>query len=208
MAEIILSDDLSVEAARRGDRAAFNRLVERYQRQAYNVAYRTLGHPEEAADATQDAFLAAFQAIRSFRGGSFRAWLLRIVVNACYDQLRRRRQPLDSLEGLGANAEVEVGPPDPGPGPEQAALGHETAEAVERALERLPVDQRLVVVLCDVQGLSYEETADALELALGTVKSRLSRARARLRDDLIARGELPGQTQRPNTMGPQGQAAT
>ena len=191
-----------MEAARRGDVGAFNRLVERYQRLAYNVAYRTLGRPEEAADATQDAFLSAFRAIRDFRGESFRAWLLRIVVNACYDQLRRRqRHPTDSLEALAEQAEMEVAPPDPTPGPEPAALAGETAAVIQEALGRLAADQRLVVVLCDVQGLSYEEAAAALEVAVGTVKSRLSRARVRLRDELAARGELPTAARRPYNEG-------
>jgi RNA polymerase sigma-70 factor (ECF subfamily) len=191
-----------VEAARNGDVGAFNRLVECYQRLAYNVAYRTIGQPEEAADATQEAFLSAFRAVREFRGDSFKAWLLRIVVNACYDQLRRRqRQPADSIERLSEQTETEVAPPDPGIGPEVAALKTETAEAIQRALDVLPHDQRLVVVLCDVQGLSYDEAAAALELAVGTIKSRLSRGRARLRDELTARGELPGAARRPISEG-------
>ena len=188
----------SLEAARRGDVHAFNRLVERYERLAYNVALRTLGQPEEAADATQDAFLAAFRAIGSFRGEAFRPWLLRIVVNCCYDLLRkRRRQPAESLERLDQDDEAAILPPDPQPGPEQAAATGETGAAIQAALDRLPDEQRAVVVLCDVQGLSYEEVAEALELAVGTVKSRLSRARARLRDDLAARGELPSVRERP-----------
>lgn len=188
----------SVEAARRGDVAAFNRLVERYERLAYNVAYRTLGQPEEAADATQDAFLSAFRAIRGFRGESFKAWLLRIVVNACYDQLRhRQRHPTESLEALAEDHETDLAPPSPGPGPELAALSSETAEVIQQALDRLSPDHRLVAILCDVQGLSYEEAAAALEVALGTVKSRLSRARTQLRDELAARGELPTAVRRP-----------
>jgi RNA polymerase sigma-70 factor (ECF subfamily) len=177
--------------------AAFNQLVDSYQRLAYNVAYRTLGQAEEAADATQDAFLSAFRAISDFRGGSFKAWLLRIVVNACYDQLRRRqRQPTDSLEALADSSHADLAPSDPALGPEPTALGQETAEAIQQALDRLAPEQRLTVVLCDVQGLSYEEAAAALEVAIGTVKSRLSRARAQLRDELIARGELPAAAKR------------
>jgi RNA polymerase sigma-70 factor, ECF subfamily len=172
--------------------------VERYQRLAYNVAYRTLGQPEEAADATQEAFLSAFRAIGHFRGDSFKAWLLRIVVNACYDQLRRRqRHPSDSLEALSEQHETEITAADSGPGPELQALGRETAEVIQEALGTLAADQRLVVVLCDVQGLSYEEAAAVLGVAVGTVKSRLSRGRFRLRDHLAARGELPAASRRP-----------
>jgi RNA polymerase sigma-70 factor (ECF subfamily) len=181
-----------IEAARQGDLEAFNRLVERYERLAFNVAYRTLGQRDEAVDATQEAFFSAFRAIGSFRGVSFKSWLLRIVVNCCYDQLRRRqRQPTDSLEALSERHAFDPPLPDRRPGPEAAALSQETAEAIQRALATLPDDQRMVVVLCDVQGLSYEEAADTLDLAVGTLKSRLSRARARLRVELTARGELP-----------------
>ena len=177
--------------------AAFNLLVEQHQRLAYNVAFRTLGQPEEAADATQEAFLSAFRGIRGFRGDSFKHWLLRIVVNACHDQLRRKqRRPATSLEAIGQDEETEVAPPDPAPGPESLALGRETAETIQRALATLAADHRLVVVLCDVQGLSYEEAAEVLEVAVGTVKSRLSRARAQLRDELTARGELPAASRR------------
>lgn len=185
-----------MEAARRGDVAAFNRLVDAYQSLAYNVAYRTLGQAETAADATQDAFLAAFRGIREFRGASFRAWLLRIVVNTCYDCLRRqRRRPADSLEAL-VEQEHAGEPLDPSPGPERTALQRETAALIQRLLDELPAEQRLAVVLCDVQGLSYEEAAEALAVPLGTVKSRLARGRAQLRDALAARGELPSRPRR------------
>jgi RNA polymerase sigma-70 factor (ECF subfamily) len=200
MAGPTFEEKASVEAARRGDVDAFNLLVELYQRLAYNVAYRTLGSPEEACDAMQDAFLSAFRALGEFRGGSFKAWLLRIVVNACYDQLRRRqRHPTSSLDALAEEGEATTNmPPDPGPGPELEVLRGETAEVIQQALGNLATDQRVVVVLCDVQGLSYEEAAAALEVPVGTIKSRLSRARAHLRDELAARGELPAAVLRPH----------
>lgn len=189
-----------IRAAQRGGIEAFNRLVEQHQRQVYNVCYRTLGNAEDAADATQEAFLGAYRGIGSFRGTTegFRPWLLRIAVNACYDQLRRRKRRLaDSLEASSASRDVdeEPGPADrladPAPGPEQQALTSETARRIQAALARLSPDQRLTVVLCDVQGLSYEEAAQVMWVELGTVKSRLSRARAQLRDLLQAAGELP-----------------
>jgi RNA polymerase sigma-70 factor (ECF subfamily) len=196
-----LAERAWIEAARRGDLDAFNCLVEQYQRLAYNVALRTVGHPEEAADATQDAFLAAFRGIRSLRGESFRSWLLRIVVNACYDQLRRqRRQPAVSIDALTRPEELAAPePPDAGRGPELAALDRETGAAIQQALDRLPTEQRLVAVLCDVQELSYEEAASVLEVPIGTIRSRLSRARARLRDELTASGELRRAAQRHST---------
>jgi RNA polymerase sigma-70 factor (ECF subfamily) len=191
------AESRALEAAQRGDTEAFNELVLTYQTSVYNVALRTLGHPEDAADATQDAFLSAYRAIHEFRGGSFKAWLLRIAVNTCYDILRRRqRRPSTSLEVIveetGDNARLA----DRQIGPERAALAAETVATVEQALLTLPDDQRVVVVLCDVQGLSYEEAADVEGIALGTVKSRLSRARARLRQFLVDRGELPAELER------------
>ncbi|MBI4493473.1 MAG: sigma-70 family RNA polymerase sigma factor [Chloroflexi bacterium] len=189
----MLQEQLWLSRAQKGDHASFNALVLAYQRQVYNLAFRTLGDADGAADATQDAFLSAYRALRSFRGGSFRAWLLRIAVNACYDRLRRqRRQPADSLERLVESLGDAALAPDPAPGPEPAALGAETAAHLQASILALPEEQRVVVVLSDVQGLSYEEIAAVLGLSLGTVKSRLSRARAKLREYLVARGELPG----------------
>jgi RNA polymerase sigma-70 factor (ECF subfamily) len=186
----------ALRAAQGGDVAAFNTLVQAYQRQVYNLCYRTLGNGEDAADATQDAFLSAFRGLKTFRGQSagFRAWLLRVAVNACYDQLRRRqRRPADSLDAP-TDAADEIGLSerlvDVSPGPEQQALSGEVARQIEGAMDRLPPEQRLAVVLCDIQGLSYDEAATVMSVELGTVKSRLSRARANLRDLLLASGEL------------------
>lgn len=188
-----LQEQLWLSRAQKGDVSSFNALVLAYQRRVYNLAYRALGNPQDAADVTQDAFLSAYRAINSFRGGSFRAWLLRIATNACYDRLRRhRRQPAESLEDLLASLGDAAPVSDPDPGPEPAALGAETVAQVQAGLLTLPEEQRMVVVLSDVQGLVYEEIAEALGLSLGTVKSRLSRGRAKLRDYLSARGELPG----------------
>src|SRR5579859_4899720 len=194
----------ALEAAQGGDVAAFNTLVLVYQRQVFNVCYRTLGNAEDAADATQDALLSAFRGLKTFQGSAagLRGWLLRIAVNACYDHLRRRqRRPADSLDALGgADPEHEISPAarvaDPAETPEQRSLSAETAEAIQAAIDRLSPDQRLTVILCDVQGLSYDEAAEAMSVELGTVKSRLSRARAQLRDLLVAKGELPSSSQR------------
>ncbi len=187
----------ALEAAQQGDVAAFNELVLTYQTAVYNVALRTIGNPDDAEDATQEAFLSAYRAIREFRGGSFKAWLLRIAVNACYDQLRRRqRRPARSLDELTEQGDVDFEPLDSDLGPESAALGAETSGVIQAGLATLPRDQQLLVILCDVQGLSYEEAAVVSQAALGTVKSRLSRARARLRDYLKERGELPGDLRR------------
>ncbi|MBI2304924.1 MAG: sigma-70 family RNA polymerase sigma factor [Chloroflexi bacterium] len=182
-------EEALIARSRGGDVNAFNLLVERYQRMVYSVVFRMLGHRQEAEDVTQEAFLSAFQGVARFRGGSFRAWLLRIAANACYDHLRfRRRRPTVSLDVL----ESESGNPLPGhiASPEEHVLRGELARLIEEGLGQLPEEQRLAVVLCDVQGFSYEEAAEATRSSLGTVKSRLSRGRARLRDFFKEHREL------------------
>lgn len=185
-----------IQDALGGDLNAFNALVLAHQAVAYNLAYRILGDSAQAEDATQEAFLSAYRKLRSYRGGSFRAWVLRIVTNASYDELRRRkRRPALSLEGMGENPD---GPDDPGEflapsgeeGPEQAAERSELARALTRCLENLPVEFRAVAVLVDVQGFDYAEAAAVVNKPVGTVKSRLARARARLRDCLDSHREL------------------
>jgi RNA polymerase sigma factor (sigma-70 family) len=155
---------------------AFNELVLRHQAVVYNVCLRMLGDPQQAEDATQETFFAAYRSIKSFRGGVFRGWLLRIAANQCYDALRqRRRRPIEPL----SDEPLVV---DPGPKPDDLAVGTETVAALEAAISRLSPEQRLCVLLIDVQGLDYDEAAEAMSLNLGTVKSRLSRARAQLRE--------------------------
>lgn len=195
--------ETALRHARNGDVGAFNVLVVAYQRQVFNVCLRALGNAEDAADATQDALLNAFRGLRSFAGTSdgLRAWLLRIAVNTCYDHLRRRRRrPADSLdadrEGEDTSGPLADRLVDAGHGPEALSLSSETARNIELALDRLSPDQRLTVVLCDVQGLSYEEAAQVMSVEVGTVKSRLSRARAHLRDLLAELGELPARLER------------
>ena len=197
--------DVALTAARRGELGAFNTLVEVFQRQVFNVCYRTLGNAEDAADAAQETFLSAYRGLKTFNGSAsgMRGWLLRIAINACYDQLRRRqRRHADSLDAMGS-ADAEQGPPsaaerlpDPAPDPEQRSLSAESARTIQQAIDSLPPDQRLTVVLCDVQGLSYDEAAQIMAVELGTVKSRLSRARAQLRAVLVEKGELPARSAR------------
>lgn len=181
-----------IRRSREGDLESFNRLVEMYQGQVYSLAFRMLGAAAPAEDATQETFLAAYRNLRSFRGGSFRAWLLRIGTNACYDQLRAAHRTAGaSLEAILENPGSH--PPSPAPSPEQEALRLELAREIQKAIADLPPDQRSVLVLADIEGLSYEEVAQATGSSLGTVKSRLSRARARVRDYFAQRRELlPG----------------
>lgn len=181
-----------IDAARRGDVGSFNQLVLNYQSMAYNLAYRILGNRDAAADATQDAFLSVFKAIGKFRGGSFKAWLLRIVTNACYDQLRlKQRRPATSLDALLVLESAPVQSlTDPGESPEEYAVRQELNRAIQVGIGTLPPEQRIALVLSDVQGLSYQEIAEVTGASLGTVKSRLSRARGKLRDFLLEQREL------------------
>ena len=174
-------------SAQRGDLEAFNRLVLAYQDALYNTALRILGDEPAASDATQEAFISAFRSLASYRGGSFRAWLLRTVTNACYDELRRRqRRPSIPLEPVSDNEEVETPHwlADPTPTPEEQVDQAELEHAIQHCLDNLPADFRAVVVLADIQGLDYSEVAAALQKPLGTIKSRLARARLKLRDCL------------------------
>jgi RNA polymerase sigma-70 factor, ECF subfamily len=193
-----------IARGQQGDRTAFNALVEKHQNAAYALALRMLGDPDTAADVTQEAFFSAYRALGSFHGSSFRAWLLRIVSNGCYDVFRARgRQPVTSLEAMlehddssSSDSRLPSAMVDPSWSPEENALRVETIHTIEAALLLLPPDQRLAVVLCDIQGMSYEEVARIMETPLGTVKSRIARARAQLRTILTRGGELSSPPQR------------
>lgn len=185
-------EPLLIERAQQGDLAAFNCLVESYQRAVYNLCLRMLSSPQPAEDATQEAFISAYRSLDSFRGGSFRSWLYRIASNACYDEMRRQKaRPARSLEAPAwPDEEIRLDVPDEGLSPEEHAQNAELRAALQAALMDLPEDQRLVVVLCDVQGMDYGEIAEITKTNLGTVKSRINRARSRLREALLKRGEL------------------
>ncbi len=185
-----LDDEPAVVArAVAGDRVAFASLMEHYQSACYGLAWRLLGDADAAADATQDAFVHAYDAIGRFRGGVFRSWLLRITANASYDLLRRaQRRPTSPLPDPDAG-EVEL-PDTRAPDPVVEATRADLYRHLEDALQQLPEDQRAVVVLCDVYGLDYGEVAATTAVALGTVKSRLHRGRLRLRELLADQREL------------------
>ncbi len=184
-----------IERSRGGDLEAFNALVVAYQGPVYSLCLSMLGAQQPAEDVTQETFISAFRNVSHMRGPSVRSWLLRIAANACIDELRRRkRHPQLSLDARRDDDDREVAydVPDSAPGPEQLAVRVELRQALEAELLQLPVDQRLAVVLCDIEGLAYEEIAAAMGTSVGTVKSRISRGRARLRTALEARPELFG----------------
>jgi RNA polymerase sigma-70 factor (ECF subfamily) len=173
-----MDDESLLERARHGDSAAFTALVERYQDELYTMALRLLGTPADAADVVQETFLRAYMNLPNLRATSVRGWLFRVAVNASRDVQRRAvRRPADPLDpGDGKVLEL----PSQELGPEAAAEARERAEAIRSALMDLPLDYRVAVVLRDVNDLSYEEIAEALHVPMGTVKSRLSRARLQL----------------------------
>jgi RNA polymerase sigma-70 factor (ECF subfamily) len=184
-----------VNSALKGELDAFNRLVLAYQDMAFNVAYRILGDDDLAQDATQNAFLSAYKNLRAFRGGSFKAWVLRMVTNSCYDELRRKqRRPTIPIESMVDDGEDQVDAEDwiasDDPTPEVTMEQAEVEHAIQHCLERLTPDFRTVVVLVDIQGMDYDEAARSIESPLGTVKSRLARARVNLRDCLHGFEEL------------------
>ena len=189
-----------IKKAQNGDVAAFNRLVLQYQEAVYNVAYRIMGEPQSAEDATQEAFISAYKSLKSFRGGSFRSWLMRIATNACYDELRRRkRRPQTSLDKITDENESFAFLRSPDDGPEIAQQRLEIMHAIEDCLRILPDEQRITAVLGDVEGYDYQEIAGITGVSLGTVKSRMSRARAKLRDCLQGVKELLPATYRLST---------
>jgi len=190
-----MDETLLIEDAMAGDMNAFNRLVLEYQEKAFNLAYRMLNDEDAAADATQNAFISAYRNLHSYRGGSFRAWVMRMVTNTCYDELRRRqRRPTVPLEPMNTEEDEEVESPawlaDDSPDPEEQVENRELEKAISHCIQGLPDDFRAVVVMIDVQGFDYAEVSEATGKPLGTIKSRLARARLRLRDCLSGFREL------------------
>jgi RNA polymerase sigma-70 factor (ECF subfamily) len=181
-----------IEQAQKGDIQAYNTLVLHYQDMVYNLAYRIMGEPGAAADAAQEAFISAYKSLKRFRGGSFKSWLLRIVTNACYDELRyRKRRPQSSLDEITEDNESSaLLESQKAVGPEEHSQQTELVQAIENCLDDLPEEQRMATVLCDVEGYDYSEIAEIMSTSLGTVKSRISRARSKLRDCLQTAGEL------------------
>jgi len=185
------NEDALIHAAQKGDLHAFNQLVLQFQGLVYNVAYRILGDGELAADVAQESFIKAYNGISGFRGGSFKAWLTRIATNACYDALRhKQRRPADSIDDMAVEPEYMPHLQSDEESPDSYVVRSELSDLIQACINELPDDQRITLVLADIQGMSYQEIADITGVSLGTVKSRLSRARARLRDFLLVHEEL------------------
>jgi RNA polymerase sigma-70 factor (ECF subfamily) len=172
---------VDIALAKQGDVSSFNRLVERYQMRAYNLSLRLLRDHDEALDACQESFIKAWKKLRDFKGGSFKAWILKIVVNSCRDQQRKKKPtlPLDmDISSSATSVEEEV-------------LQHELGQEILKGLSCLNFAERSAVTLFDIEGLSYQEVAEVMSCPLGTVKSRLSSGRRKLRDFLLKSELLP-----------------
>jgi RNA polymerase sigma-70 factor (ECF subfamily) len=190
------AEGLWIEQAAQGDLEAFNRLVLMYQDMAYNHAYALLGDPALSEDAAQESFLKAFQNIGTLRGGSLRPWLLKIVTNSAYDLLRRTHRhptaPLFPVDEDGEEMESPAWIADPNASVQQTVEQKEETEQIYRLLDELPPVYRSVLTLIDIHELDYTEAARILNVPLGTVKSRLARARLQMKEKLSRDPALPG----------------
>jgi RNA polymerase sigma-70 factor (ECF subfamily) len=174
-----------IRLAKKNDLDAFNQLVIAHQDQAFRVAYRILHNEPAAQDATQDAFISAFEKIHTFHGGSFKAWLLRIVTNKCYDEIRRyKSRPQQDLNPIFSGEGDEIENPDwlidDDALPEERAAQAELNRAIQGCIDGLPPEFRAVLILIDVEGMDYKTTSSIIQSPMGTVRSRLARARERI----------------------------
>lgn len=187
-------DNAIIESVLQGDVNAFEKLVTKYEKTVYNLALRMTGNAEDAADMTQESFLKAYRSLTSFRGESkFSVWLYRITSNVCLDFLRSKsRRPVLSLtveDSDGEETELEI--PDLSADPEEKLLSSLTREAVQRGLDSLPAQQKEILLLREISGLSYGEISETLGLEISTVKTRIFRARKRLAAFLVEDGNIP-----------------
>jgi len=167
-----MEESVFIEHAKKGDLNSFNQLVLKYQEQVFNLACRMMNDETTAQDISQDTFISAYKNIRSFRGGSFRAWLLRIATNNCYDEMRRKKRT------------------DDGEFPEEFIESRELGSAIQRCIDQLQDNFKAVIILVDVHGFGYEEASRIASTPIGTVRSRLARARQRVQDCLQQFWEL------------------
>jgi RNA polymerase sigma-70 factor, ECF subfamily len=192
MGELVMEEIELIRAALQGDLEAFNQLVLTHQDSVYNQACYLLNDPTVAEDISQEVFILAFQKLSQYRGGSFRAWLLRIATNACYDEIRRwkrkRQIPLIPLDGEGDGMESPGWIADQGPSIEELAEQDEFMSKIHEYLDELPAGMKTAVLLVDIQELDYVEAAQVLGVPVGTLKSRLVRGRLKLRSRLMDSG--------------------
>ena len=184
-----MDTQFTLQRAMRGDPQAFEELVTPLEKMVWSVAYRILGSREDAEDAAQDAMIRAYRSIRSYREeASFKTWMYRIAVTAALDLRRkkstRQAESLDALHEIGT-----LDPKDPNPGPEEAVLRHSRQEEIRQALAMLPEEQRIPLMLFSMEGWDYEAIASHLSVPIGTVKSRISRARRAMAQNLHSNTE-------------------
>ena len=184
-----MDENRLIQRASNGDAASFNSLMGLHERRMYAVALRMCGNPEDAQDCLQEAMLRIYRSIAGFKGqASFSTWVYRITMNTCLDELRKRKNRQNtSLDGL---LDTGWSPVDGGETPEGHALRQEVRGILMSIIQELPEDMRAAVVLRDIQGYSYDEISEILDANVGTIKSRISRGRERLREKIAARSEL------------------
>ena len=185
----MMKEEKLIARAVKGDAAAFNELLAGHEKKMYAVCLRMCANHEDAQDCLQEAMLRVYRSISGFKGQSaFSTWLYRVTMNTCLDELRRRKgKATTSLDGL---LDSGWSPSDEEDTPEKHAIGAEQRRAVQTMIAELPEDMRAAVVLRDIQGYSYEEISQMLEINVGTIKSRISRGREKLREKIIAKPEL------------------
>lgn len=186
-----ITDEQLIHQASRGDAAAFEQLMRAQEGRMYAVALRMCGNREDALDCVQEAMLRVYRAMKGFKGqSSFATWIYRVTMNTCLDELRRRK--VRTASSLDAMLDAGWAPTDESDTPEQHSVASEQRRMLEQAIAGLPEDMRAAIVLRDVQGFSYEEIAEMLDANVGTIKSRISRGREKLREVLRRQPELFG----------------
>ncbi|WHH59938.1 sigma-70 family RNA polymerase sigma factor [Petroclostridium sp. X23] len=182
-------EKMMVQKCKGGDMAAFEQLIENYQKKVFNIAYRILGNPDDASDMAQEVFLKVYKSISNFKEeSSLSTWIYRIATNVCLDEVRKRKKAavvsINSTIQL-EDGEINVQMEDEGPGPDQLVEEKELREEVRKAIESLNDEHKVAIILRDINGFSYEEISNILQCSLGTVKSRINRARNALKNILL-----------------------
>ncbi|NMB32796.1 MAG: sigma-70 family RNA polymerase sigma factor [Clostridium sp.] len=181
-----------IKKARTGDIKAFEELIKGCQSKVFNIAYRMVGNTDEAYEIAQEVFLKAYKSIKDFKGNSlFSTWLYRITTNTCLDELRKKKKVISLDEDIKfGDASIKHQIRDDSPGPEDLIEKAETVKLVNEMIELLPEDYKSVIVLRDIQGFSYKEISQIIKCPIGTVKSRINRARQMLKELFLKNGEL------------------